>query len=670
MTLTKDIAAKFAIAIVAVAMVLSAFAPVANAQTTEDLQKMINDLLAQVATLQSQVGQGATSVASGVCPYTWTRDLAQGATGADVMKLQQFLNADADTRVAAEGAGSVGMETEYYGPATAAAVSKMQVKYRAEILSPANLVNPTGYFGPSSRAKANAVCVVAPTTPTTPTTPVDGEEEEEEESVTLSGEASLAALDISSADEDEIEEGAEDAPVAEVTVEFEDGDAEISRLDVSIASSSVDSWDVLESVSLWVDGDMVAEKDASDEDDYQDEDTGTLRFSGLDIVAMEDEELDIIVAVTLQNNIDSDDMTTFMVSVNSIRFFDADGVATTEDADHDLGTAGTDGTDGTAEMVEFSIEEAGFEDEIIVKTSSNDPDSSTIQVEDNKKSDFVHVFSFDIDTDDSINDIELNEVIVKVATTGAAYTALVDDAELEIDGVTIDDFEVDVDGELAILTFDVDGDVTVDAGDRVEAKLMLRFKPLTVEGATVKASISGAAAVAGEGADDVDSTGAATGDTHTLRSTGVDVSADTDSAVVTVVDSADNDYATYKVVLDVTAFEQSVFIPINSASTTWKLVDGNGDDITTPAASTTVVVTSSAEEGGEGNAFFEINEGETETVTVTVTYTPGAFAPQTARLQLLTFVFDETGTTAKEDDETWEALPANDYRTETVSIQD
>ncbi|NCT02157.1 hypothetical protein GW766_02820, partial [Candidatus Parcubacteria bacterium] len=98
MTLTKDIAAKFAIAIVAVAMVLSAFAPVAKAQTTEDLQKMINDLLAQVAALQASTGQGATSVASGVCPYTWTRDLAMGATGADVMKLQQFLNADLDTR--------------------------------------------------------------------------------------------------------------------------------------------------------------------------------------------------------------------------------------------------------------------------------------------------------------------------------------------------------------------------------------------------------------------------------------------------------------------------------------------------------------------------------------------------------------------------------------------
>jgi len=47
-TLTKDITAKFAVAAVAVAMIFAAFAPSAQAQTTEDLQQMINDLLAQV----------------------------------------------------------------------------------------------------------------------------------------------------------------------------------------------------------------------------------------------------------------------------------------------------------------------------------------------------------------------------------------------------------------------------------------------------------------------------------------------------------------------------------------------------------------------------------------------------------------------------------------------
>jgi peptidoglycan hydrolase-like protein with peptidoglycan-binding domain len=126
-------------------MIFSAFVTPAKAATAEELQKMINDLMAQMAALQG--GSTTGSSAAGVCPYTWTRDLKTGATGADVQMLQKFLNANADTRVAATGAGSAGMETTTFGPATAAAVSKFQVMHRADILTPAGLTNPTGFFG-------------------------------------------------------------------------------------------------------------------------------------------------------------------------------------------------------------------------------------------------------------------------------------------------------------------------------------------------------------------------------------------------------------------------------------------------------------------------------------------------------------------------------------------
>ena len=198
-TIAKDVAAKLAVAVVALAFVFTAFAPAAQAQSVEDLQAMINDLLAQVAALQ---GGGDAMSSSDVCPFTWTRDLSSGSTGADVMSLQKFLNSDADTRVAATGAGSMGAETDYYGPATAAAVSKFQVKYRADVLSPAGLVNPTGYFGPSSRAKANGLCVAAPAGDD------DMMDDDDDDSPsgpkTMSGEASLDNLEIDSAEDDEV----------------------------------------------------------------------------------------------------------------------------------------------------------------------------------------------------------------------------------------------------------------------------------------------------------------------------------------------------------------------------------------------------------------------------------------------------------------------------------
>ncbi len=663
--IAKDFASKAAVAFVALAMALSMFAPAAQAQSSEDMQKMINDLLSQIAALQSQVGQGGTSVASGVCPYTWTRDLNVGASGADVMKLQQFLNANVDTRVAASGAGSVGAETEFYGPATAAAVSKMQVMYRAEILSPAGLVNPTGYFGPSTRAKANSLCVAAPVTPGDENGDMDESEDEDkmdDEDMTLDGEASLDDFQMDAADEDNLEEGAEDAPVAEVTYEFQDGDAEISRMDVQLVGSGdeQDPWEAFEEVSLWVDGDMVASVDASDEDNYLgDEDDGILRFSGLDIVAMEDEEVEFVVAVTVNSSIDlGGNADAWTVTVLNTRFFDADGVATTLDEDDDADFTSTES---------FTIDEAGFEDEIIVKTSSSDPDSATLQVEDDSKSDWYTVFVFDMDTDDSMNDLEINEVSVDL-NLSHAYNTVVDDAELVIDGETVDDFDVSSTTSLTPkLTFNVDGDVSVDAGDRVPVELKLRFKALEVEGTTVEASVDGAE-IEAEGADDVTGGGAATGEEHTLRSTGITVELDsTDSDVVTS-DGALNDYATYTIVLEVTAFEQDVFVPVSAASSTdWDLVDENGDVMTVPSASTTIVITSSADEGGLGDAFFEINEGSTETVTIKVTYSP-SIANTSARLQLNSLTYDETGTATAGDDDTWDALPSSTYRTAVETI--
>ncbi len=677
MTITKEFASKLAVAFVAVAMVFAAFAPAAKAQTTEDLQQMINDLLAQVAGLQSQLGQGATS-AAGVCPYTWTRDLSSGSTGADVMKLQQFLNADADTRVAAEGAGSVGMETEYYGPATAAAVSKMQVKYRADILSPANLVNPTGYFGPSSRAKANSLCVAAPVVDDS--TDEDAtEDEDEDEDKTLSGEASLKSFELDGADEDTIEEGAEDAPIGLVTFEFEDGDAEISRFDIAlvanVANTEKDPWDVFESVSMWVDGDKVAEKSADRKSDYLNEDAGTLRFSGLDFIAMEDEEVEITIAATLQNNLKylPEDWT---VDVASVRFFDADGVATTDSP--------------SVPAVGFTIETAGYEDEILVKISSNDPDAATLEVKDNAKSDWYDVFVFDLDTDDSINDISIDSITVQVLTTKAGYSTLVDDAEITIDGTTIDDVTVTLStttiaGDTAALKFDVDGDVVIDAGDRVEAELALRFKKLdnpAYEGATVKASITTVGTnpdvIVAEGSDDLDTskiTGTATGDAHTLRTSGVAV---TDFSISSTVENNTNTPANStasfvaEFSLEVIG-DDEVYVPLNTAimyaaGSTTKGVVYRIEDANSAMVSTTTSLSAIFQKVGGGGdtsvspGYLYLQAGEVADVKLSVTFDPTTAGYYTMIVDSVNF-----NGAASPANEAVELRPATDYDVTTSS---
>lgn len=138
--------------------------PVAQAQSTADLQAQINALLAQITALQAQLAAqtgGGTAVS---CSFT--RDLTVGSTGDDVKCLQQYLNASGN-QVAASGVGSPGSETTYFGSLTQAAMAKWQA---------ANGVSPAaGYFGPLSRSKyASLATGGTPSAPGAPAAPASG----------------------------------------------------------------------------------------------------------------------------------------------------------------------------------------------------------------------------------------------------------------------------------------------------------------------------------------------------------------------------------------------------------------------------------------------------------------------------------------------------------------
>ncbi|KKW19240.1 MAG: hypothetical protein UY63_C0017G0017 [Parcubacteria group bacterium GW2011_GWA2_51_10] len=156
-TMSKALATNVATVLVGFGLVIGlsfAFAAPAKAQSVSDLQAQINSLMAQLAALQG----GASSSSC----FTFTRNHKQSDSGGEVMEVQKFLNKFADTQVAVSGPGSVGNETSFFGGLTRAAVVKFQNKYAADILTPVGLSAGTGFWGPSSRAKANALCTVAP----------------------------------------------------------------------------------------------------------------------------------------------------------------------------------------------------------------------------------------------------------------------------------------------------------------------------------------------------------------------------------------------------------------------------------------------------------------------------------------------------------------------------
>lgn len=632
MTIAKDITSKASVALVVLAMIFTLFAQSAKAETSEDLQKVIDGLLAQISALQSQLGQGGSTTGSTTTGtgYVWTRDLSQGSTGADVKALQVFLNSDADTRVAATGAGSVGLETEYYGPATAAAVSKFQVKYRSEILSPSGLVNPTGYFGPSSRAVANAqnAQTSTPTTPTTPGEDVDDEDDEEvEESVVLQGEAALNSFEINDAEDDEVEEGDKNAEVAVFTPEFSDGDAKITRLDVELArGTSTSPWKAFKSFALWVDGEKVAEVNADAKSNYRDGDVkknSILRFTGLDIVALEDEELEITLSATVSNSVKTDERGAWTVSVPSFRYVDADGVATTE----------SDPSSG--DSAQFSIGEAGDKDELRVLASSNNPAARTLKLETNKNSDWYTLLAFDIDSRDSVNDIDIDEIVAKVKFSSTTidtvdkFNAVVDKLELKIDGVTITKNTVATTsnaGEFKV-AFDVDNKVTIDAGDRIKAEVNVRFRSLNAgnEGVVVTATVAGADITA-EGVDTIaDLSGTANGKDQTLSKNDITVS-NVDSSVTGGETSGFVDFQfTIKAGDDVVTILPADILAMAKGSVT----SVGGASVNT--ATDTAVVGALTKISGDADvngAGFDVLEGQTVTLRVryAVVGTSGEYA--------------------------------------------
>ncbi len=79
--------------------------------------------------------------------YTFTQNLTVGSNSAEVKQLQMFLNTNGFT-VSTTGAGSPGMESNYFGTKTRTALAAFQA---AKGISPA-----AGYFGPLTRTTINA----------------------------------------------------------------------------------------------------------------------------------------------------------------------------------------------------------------------------------------------------------------------------------------------------------------------------------------------------------------------------------------------------------------------------------------------------------------------------------------------------------------------------------
>jgi len=123
----------------------------------------MNKFSMKIATSVAVIGgivAGAVSASAALnlptmsCSYAFNTNLRSGSRGMDVMNLQKVLNMYPQTMVAQSGAGSPGMETSTFGPATRAAVNKFQALHLVEL----GITAPTGNVFAGTRGLLNQVC--------------------------------------------------------------------------------------------------------------------------------------------------------------------------------------------------------------------------------------------------------------------------------------------------------------------------------------------------------------------------------------------------------------------------------------------------------------------------------------------------------------------------------
>ncbi len=619
MTITNNIAAKLSVAFVAVAMAFSLVAPAAQAQDVSSMS--LEELIALVNSLQAQLS-GSSS--AGACSYTFTRSLSQGSTGTDVMNLQKFLNMSADTQVAATGVGSAGSESSYYGALTAAAVSKFQTKYSADILVPVGLTSPTGYFGPSTMAKANSVCAASTGSGTgtgsTGSSALEG------------GAGSISDADyIAKLSNEEVGEDEEDVEVAGLELEADEGsDIELTAVNLNFSQGTAGSdFDKYASeVSVWVDGEEVARVDAdefTDDDNY--DKTISLKTGGI-IRAGETGEL--VVAVSGISNLDSTDATdTWTLEFESVRFRDAQGASVTDSATGDI----NDGTGRT-----FSFESFATAADVEFKVTSGDDDINDTQVvivDDTNDTDNVELLSFEIEVEGD-SEVDIDDMPVDLTSVGAGVGEIVNSLELWVDGDQIGSESVSSTTALTrTITFD-NLDWQIEAGDTVEVVIKADINDTDggfSDGATLTLDVNPDDSgwdIEDENGDDLaaaDKTGTATTDAHLFYTIAPEI-----TVVSADIDPIDNGNAAAESALatievQVTAKGGTLYLNGDDETTENKRffvgdVYGSGTSASTTASSSVFTVISGTNDvtnSGADNEYYTLEEGESMTIRIEAT---------------------------------------------------
>ncbi|MEJ0053596.1 MAG: peptidoglycan-binding protein [bacterium] len=604
-SISKIAAVAAGLAMAASLSFVAAVAP-AHAQSQADLQAQIATLMQTIAALQAQVNGSTTTTTS----TTFTRDLTIGSTGADVTALQTWL--------IAKGFAIPAGATGYFGAQTKAALAAWQA---------ANGVSPAaGYFGPITRAK------VASMSATTTTTTTTGGSTTTTTTTLKGGEADLTDFDLRSEDGDGAE-GEQDVKLATAKFDVDGGDVNVQRAELTVeftgsGSASERPWDYFDTISVWGNGKKLADVNADSRADWDDQDDGvyTISVSGFDYMVRDGSTAELTFAADIADNMDDDDVDdgSFDLSVETdqgIRAIDAAGIQQY--------------TGKTSDKVgfDFQAEENG---DLSIRESDENPDATTLKVENDQSSDAYDVFAWDVRNKDNADTL-ITDFTITVATSSDLFNtadvsdiirkATVSDGDDEYDGdinddgtIDFDDIEAQVDGD-STKTFTLSVEFASDSGYASDL-------PNTITFAIDHSSVEAEGVESGDEVESTDISGSATSEDHMVSETGFDVAPKSTSQSVTASTDNSDAYGTFIIKFDVTADEDDpIFIGKTAASSTLgNDTAGAVYDIIKNGATTSVAFDSKtatlSSTAHTKNGNFKVDAGATETFTLTVTLDP------------------------------------------------
>ena len=152
---------RFAALSLLVFLVVPAVSQAQSVPSNASLQAEVQTLLARLQVLQQRLTGLADGPTTAWC-HSFTSNLEVGDSGTEVQALQEALAKDGED-VATSGV---------FDEETASAVTGFQEKYASQVLTPNGLQHGTGYVGPATRRKLNALFRCGTTVPVTAASPV------------------------------------------------------------------------------------------------------------------------------------------------------------------------------------------------------------------------------------------------------------------------------------------------------------------------------------------------------------------------------------------------------------------------------------------------------------------------------------------------------------------